>query len=285
MPNAEAVMALRVVEDVRERVSGVPRRHAVMQLLYAVMVSAYMAVFVYTGSAEGDADRSGGTTMALLLPPLVLSSALVEGAAQRFGGRLRAARRYWMAAVAFGVMLVIFLLWSVIGGGYPWWLSLVSLFATLVVFGARPVGVLLRGGAEAARATVSAPLPRGSRVTTVVIGLVFGAICATLFLPVAVWGTMMASMVLMLISAGATSTWGLRSTGWYWGTTQWCAFGISTGAMFLLAALTIATELISPVVSASTGAVIAASVVVTAFLPGRGDDGYDGEGADGASEA
>jgi len=256
-----------------------------MQLLYAVMMSAYMAVFVYTGSEGGDADRFGGTTMALLLPPMVISSALVEGAAQRFGGRLRATKRYWIAAAAFGVMLAIFLLWSVIGGGYPWWLSLVSLTATLAVFGARPVGVLLHGGTGAARATAPAPLPRGSRVTTALIGLVFGAICATLFLPVAVWGTMMASMVLVLISASATSTWGLRSTGWYWGTAQWCAFGIATGAMFLLAALTIATELISPLVSAATGAVIAASLVATALLPGRGDDEYCEEGADGASEA
>lgn len=278
-------MALRAAERVRARATTIPRGHAVMQLLYAVMMSAYMAVFVYTGSSEGGPDSFGGRTMALLLPPMILSSALIEGAAQRYGGRLRPTRRYWMAAAAFGVMLAVFLLWALIGGGYPWWLSLVSLVATLAVFGVRPVGVLLRQGTAEHPATTPAPLPKGSRMTTIAIGFVLGGICVTLSVPVAVWAMLMASMVLVLISAPATSSWGLRSTGWSWGVIQWSAFGVATGAMFLLATLTIATELIGPVISASVGVVIGASLLLAAFLPGRGDDGFDEEGADGAPEA
>lgn len=262
---------LRSVDTIRARAASVPRGHAVLQLAYSVMLSAYMALFVYTGSNEGGASVFGGTTMALVLPPMIVSTGLVNGAAERHGGRLRSTRRHWLAIGVFLTLLVVILVWGIAGGGYPWWLALASAVVTVVLFGARPAAVLLRGSAIADEtAAAGVPLSRGPRVVTFLMGGYFGLVCAVLLIPAAVWALTVLGMIGVIIALSAqTSSWGLMRTGWEWAPPQWFAFAVASGVMFLLAALIIGTDLVTPVVAIFAGCLAAIALIASALLPGR----------------
>lgn len=272
MQRAEADRALRSVDAIRARAASLPRGHATLQLGYSVMLAAYMALFVYTGSNEGGASVFGGTTMALVLPPMIASTGLVSGAAERHGGRLRATRRHWLAIGVFLALLVGIVVWGIVGEGYPWWLALVSAGLTIVLFGARPLSVLLReSGAAKETADAREPLSAGPRAVTLLLALYFGAVCATLFMPVATWVVMMIGMLgLIVVLSAQTASWGIMRTGWEWAAPQWIAFAVAATVMFLLAVLLIATDLVTPAVAVVAGIIVAAALAASALRPGRG---------------
>ncbi len=263
---------LRSVDAIRARAASVPRGHAMLQLAYSVMLAAYMALFVYTGSNEGGASVFGGTTMALVLPPMIVSTGLVNGAAERHGGRLRTTRRHWAAIGVFLALLAVILVWGIAGGGYPWWLALVSAAVTVVLFGVRPLVVLLRRpGTETDARDARQPLSRGPRIITLLMGLYFGTVSATLFMPTVVWVVTSIGMIgVIIVISAQTSEWGLMRSGWEWAVPQWIAFAVAATVMFLLAALIIGTDLITPVVAVVAGCLVAVVLAASALLPGRG---------------
>ena len=249
-----------------------PRGHALLQLVYTVLLAAYMGVFVFTGSAEGGASVFGGMTMTLVLPPIIVSSALVSGANERFRGRLRTTARQWVALGFFFAVLAVLLIWGIAGDGYPWWISLLAVAVTLLIFGSRPLGVVLRnrtvsdGDAPVHRRSLPVPV----RMTTILLGVYLALACAVVLVPTAAWFVTMFGMLAALVALSArTASWGLLRTGHDWRAPQWTAFGIAALVMFLLAVLIIATDLITPVVAFGAGALVAASLIVSAFLPGR----------------
>ncbi|SJN42367.1 hypothetical protein FM104_11915 [Microbacterium esteraromaticum] len=261
---------LRSVEQIRARTAQVPRGHALLQLAYAVMMAAYMAVFVYTGSIEAGASAHGGTTMALILPPLIISSSLITGASERFGGRLRTTGRQWLAIGAFIALLVVFFAWGILGIGYPWWMALIAFAVTLVLFSIRPLSALRRMPAAEAEQQPSSLLPRPGQITTIVLGAYLGLASAVALWPTAAWIVTMIGMLAVIVALAAqTSAWGILHTGYEWRRPQWIAGGVAALLMFLLAALIIATDLITPAVAIGVGVLVAASLIVSAFLPGR----------------
>lgn len=271
---AEADRTLRSVAAIRARAASAPRGSAMLQLAYSLMLAAYMALFVYTGSNEGGASVFGGTTMALVLPPMIVSTGLVNGAAERHGGRLRSPRRQWLAVGIFLALLGVILVWGVAGGGYPWWLALASAVVTIVLFGARPAALLLRSSGTARRtepADARAPLSSGPRTVTVVMAVYFGAVCATLFVPTVVWAVTSIGMIGVILALSAqTSEYGLMRTGWEWAAPQWIAFAVAVAVMFLLAALIIAANLVTPVIAILAGCLVTVALAASALLPGRG---------------
>src|SRR5690606_17941271 len=122
----EAGQMLRSVDAIRARAASAPRGNAVLQLAYSLMLSAYMALFVYTGSNEGGASVFGATTMALVLPPMIVSTGLVNGAAEGHGGRLRSTRKHSLAAGGSLALLGVILVCGVSGGVYGWRAGVVS---------------------------------------------------------------------------------------------------------------------------------------------------------------
>lgn len=262
---------LRNVEAIRANAAPMPRGHALLQLGYTVLLAAYMGVFVYTGSTEGGASVFGGTTMALVLPPIMISAGLVNGANERFRTRLRNTTRQWVSLGFFFAVLVVLLIWGIAGGGYPWWVSLIAVAVTLVIFGTRALGIVLRAPATAddvrqPRQSLSAPV----RMTTILLGVYLGAACAVVFVPIATWFLTVFGMLAIIIALTAhTTSWGLLRTGYDWRIPQWIAFGIAALVMFLLAVLVIATDIVTPVVAVSAGAVVAASLIGSAFISGR----------------
>lgn len=269
---SESRRALDDIASIRSRTVGVSRAHAVVQLAYTFLLAAYMGVLVYTGSVEGGASVFGGVAMALMLPPVIVSSILVSGATERFGGRLRTTARQWAAIGFFLFVLVGLLIWGIVGEGYPWWMALVIAAITVVLFSIRPLGVLRRAkhasaGQETWR-TVALPLP--ARVTTVVVGVHFGLACALVLVPVAAWLVTMAGLMYILVATVAqTSAWGLLHTGYAWRLPQWVGFAVATTVMFVLVVLIIATDIVTPPVAITAGAAVAASLILSAFLPRR----------------
>ena len=265
---------LRSVDAICARAASAPRGNAVLQLAYSLMLSAYMALFVYTGSNEGGASVFGGTTMALVLPPMIVSTGLVNGAAERHGGRLRSTRRHWLAVGVFLALLGVILVWGIAGGGYPWWLALVSAAVTVVIFGARPAALLLRGSGTAQPTEPAGPrepLSRGPRIVTLLMGVYLGVVCATLFAPTVVWAVTSIGMIGVIVALSAqTASWGLMRTGWEWAAPQWIAFAVVVAVMFLLAALIIAADLLTPVIAILAGCLVTVVLAASALLPGRG---------------
>lgn len=265
---------LRDVEAIRAQPMPMPRGHALLQLGYTMLLAVYMGVFVYTGSAEGGASAFGGTTMALVVPPIIVSSALVNGANERFAQRLRNTTRQWIALGFFFATFVGLLIWGIAGGGYPWWISLIAVAVTLGVFGARPLGIVLRAAKkpmddDAGESRQLLPLP--ARVTTILLGIYLASACALVLVPIATWSLMVFGMLAIITSLSAqTASWGLLRTGHEWRRPQWVGFGVAALVMFLIAVLIIATHIVTPVVAVGAGALVAASVIGSAFIPGRG---------------
>ncbi len=264
--------ALRDVASIRARAGDVSRGHAILQLAFTVMMASYMGVFVFTGSIEGGASAFGGTTMTLMLPPVIVASSLIAGTSERFRRRLRTTARQWAAIGFFLVMLVGLFIWGIAGSGYPWWIAFLAAAATLVIFGIRPLGVLLRARSAPGEEDSEAPAPLSApvRVTTIALGVYFGLACAFVLLPAAAWGVNMAGLILVVIALSAqTSPWGLLHTGYAWRLPQWAGFAVATTVMFVLTVLIIATELVTAPVAIAAGAVVAGSVALSAFLPRR----------------
>lgn len=69
--------------------------------------------------------------------------------------------------------------------------------------------------------------------------------------------------------AARNQPWGLLNVGYEWRLAQWIAFGMASLFMFLLALLIAVTGVITPAVAAGAGALVAASLILSAFLPGR----------------
>jgi hypothetical protein len=292
MPRDEAARMLQAAEAVQARAAGVPRAHAVLMLMYAVMMSAYMALFVFAGSDAVDTATTGLFLDSLMVPTMIIGALLLNGAGQRYAGRLRPGLRLRLTWFVFGALLVGLLAWKMLAGSYPVWITPVCVVVTLIVFGARPLA-LLRHPAVVAAPVGSAPLPTAVRIATAVLGALFAAMCATAFQPAGSVGLLMLMIILVGAATVPTSRWGLPAIGWYWGIAQWIAFGISSALLLVLTLLIVTEAVTTRAVPIALGVVIAASLIVSAFLPGRGDPEDDfeydpdfgEEPADGASEA
>lgn len=262
---------LRNVEAIRANAAPMPRGHALLQLAYTVLLAAYMGVFVYTGSTEGGASIFGGTTMALVVPPIIVSSGLVNGANERFRTRLRNTTRQWISLGFFFAVLVVLLIWGIAGGGYPWWISLIAVVVTLAIFGIRPLGIVLRAPAASDDVPQPTPsLPAPVRITTILLGIYLGAVCAVVFVPTAVWFLTTFGMLAVIIALTAhTTSWGLLRTGYDWRLPQWTAFGTAALVMLILPVLIIATDIVTPAVAVSAGVLIAVCLIGSAFISGR----------------
>ncbi|UNK70223.1 hypothetical protein [Microbacterium sp. H1-D42] len=271
LPRADAVDAVRAVERVRARVAQEPRGDAVLQLLYSVMFAAYVGIFVYTGSIDGGRAVLGGNTMAMVLPPMIISSALISGAGERHRRRSRILGGQWWAIGVFAAALLAVLLWG-LRVGYPWWLSLVYAAATFAVFGARPLMLIARGGSGSRVRLEPGPLSRGVRVITLLLGVGFGALCLSVLVPVLMWAiTMLVLLGAIIVLAARGTTWSLHHVGYEWAWAQWTAFGVAAGVMFLFAVLMVAGVAATLLMAGVAAALAAMPLVGAAFLPGHGD--------------
>ena len=174
-------------------------------------------------------------------------------------------RRSWLILVGALVFMAV----SVLGNLDP---KASLAVVALVVFSARPLAVILRTDApiadRAEERSVGLSLP--VRLTTAFLGVFFGLVCAVVFVPALGWLVMMLGMMIVVIGlAVRNEPWGFANVGYEWRLPQWIAFGFASLVMFLLALLIAATDVVTPGIAAGAGALVAASLIVSALLPGR----------------
>jgi hypothetical protein len=261
------------IADLRSRAERMPRAHAMLQLAYAVFMAAYVGVLLGLAAAESGRGGFQGTTMTLVLAPLIISSALIGGANERFKERLRPTQLDLIGSVVFAIMIVGTLAWAFMAGPPPWWIPLAAALVTFAAFGHRPLGLMLRSSATSASDPTddrSKWLSLPVRLTTAFLGVFFGLTCAVVFVPALGWLVMLFGMVIVLIAMSVRSLpWGFLNVGYEWRLPQWIAFGIASTIMFALALLIAATHVVTPGIAAGAGALVAASLIVSALLPGR----------------
>lgn len=266
----EATEQLREHEQMRDRVEnhGQARGFTLLLLGVALVVSVFVVVFLTAMGAAGDGQVASTVAPMLVLLPLLVFSQVVNGAAQRFGIRLRPTAGHWLGA---GVVVAGFATLSavtILTEGYPWWVNLVAGLATFLVLAVGPIA-RLRRAATAPRQPqwVNAALTTPVRWTTAAIGFGSALLVATstwTWFPtvsLAVWAWFLVMMI------GMRSSWGLPRAGYEWGPGHWIAFGLATSVLAVLALLIAATDLVTPAISVAAAVVVLATMIPAALLP------------------
>ncbi len=241
-----------------------PSRRALA--LYAawssVAFAAYLLVFLV---AWPPAD--GVFSPGLALMPLLLFTALAQGAVAGRGARFRPGRTEWLImAAAITIVLPSMALGLLID--LPLYARIGLPLLVLVVQGA-PALAVLRRTAAATAAEPRAPLTAGARVTTTAIALLAAAtIVASPWPVVSGIAAMVAFLLLLLASWAESLPWGLAPTGAQWGAWQWGAFAVVAALQWATLLLTTHTVWFGVAASVPMGVAAALVMAVAAWLPG-----------------
>lgn len=248
------------------------RSQATLSLWGALVVAVYVGVFLITfgGRTVHETVSSGGNYQYanILLLPLLVFSFLVNGARERGGIQRKPSRHSWVIYVPILVGFIALAVLSLVGVGYPWWLNLLVpllLFVTMAITPLRELRQAVK--TPETEHWITKPLSRPTRWTTAVIGVTFGLLVAT---STSRWFLILSIIAYMLILGaliGLRTRWGLPRTGYEWGPSQWVAFGLATGVLFLDVALLTFTPWMTTAVAIIAGVLVAAVMVLAALFP------------------
>lgn len=280
MPDSTAAaMSLQQYARVRARAAdrGPTRGYSWLLVWSGLLLSVYFGVFLsaYAGFEAGSAESGGYTYTNLLLLPVLLFSALVSGARDRFSIRSRSTRRQVIGYIAAILAFMVLGALTITGMTYPWWLNLLAPVALFTAMSAAPLRELLTTrSTRTDERWGNLPLANPARWTTAMIGVAFGVLAATTTLgwfPIISAATLLVTLSATLISWRLP--WGLRATGHQWGPAHWGMFAATTAFMFALAvALSVSVAVTTPV-AVSAGAMVCVFMVGAAFLPFRSQKG------------
>ena len=268
---ATAAQLLQQQEVVRFRLErrGPSRGYQWFLVCSAVLLSVYAGVLLFAFSTSGStAGSSGYTYTNLMLLPVLLYSALANGARERFGIRNRASVAQVVGTVA-AIAVVMILGWlSITDVGYPAWMNVV---APVVLFAVMAISPLRRLVADRSTPPTdrweNTPPPTPARWATAGIGVVLGLLAATtavVWYPIISAATLLVTLSVVLISWRLP--WGLRSTGYHWGPVNWAFFAAATSAMFALTAA-LCMSSVGPGAAIAVGVFILMVMIISALLP------------------
>ena len=261
----QAADQLARVADTRRRMQADLSRRALA--LYAAWSSVAFAAFLLVfllALPPSDGVFSPG----LALLPLLLFTALAQGAVAGRGARFRPGRTEWLimaaalvtvfASIAMGLVIDLPLYARI---GLP--------LLLLVVQGAPAVAVLRRTASATAEESRRAPLTAGARVTTTAIALLSAATIIASPWPVVSGIAAMVAFLLLLVASWADGLpWGLAPTGAQWGAWQWGAFAVVAALQWVTLLLTVHTVWFGVAASLPMGVAAAVVMTVAAWRPG-----------------
>jgi len=263
--------ALRTVARMRLRSAASGRAFAWLNLWSGVMLGAYVGLFATILTSDHvDADSQPSQ---MLLPVVLLHSAIVEGAKERAGihRQLRAADI--VVIVLASVIVVAILAVSFLGTPAPWF-GLAAGAVGLLVCSAVPATRLLRierarRGEPLAPDWPSSPLSRPVLALTLSAAVLLGMIALGQGGAIASLAILVAVVVLLFVALAAKETaWSLARAGLEWGRRHWAGFGASVLLLFGdVALVTFAGPQPLPI-AAAVAALVAAPLAVSA-LPRR----------------
>lgn len=274
IPPVDAAAQLRSHDDMRAKVErrGPSGAFASLMLWGALVTAVYSGVFLFAlGGRPIDEQVSGSGSFpstALLLFPILVFSALVSGARERFSVHLKPALGYWifsaLVLAGFGALAIL----TLVGVVYPWWLNLIVPVALFVVMAADPIR-RLRGTAKTPEDErwVNERLSRPARRNTALIGAATGLLAATStqqWFPLLAMATF---LMLIVMTLAFSASWGLPRTGYEWGPLHWSALGVTLGVLFLLALLLARTTWVTTPIAVIAGVFAFAVMLGASVLP------------------
>lgn len=260
--------SLDAVSRVQQNAAGDDRPFAWLTIVGAAFASAYVGIWI----AVTTLSLSVGFTSAAmtLLPTVLLYTGLVSGSRERFSVRTRTSFRDVLIIIPAMIAFAVFAVLSIAGVAYPWWLGIVVGLALFAGLSGSAIAKLVSSPAPATRSTPwrSEPLSRPARIVTAGLGIALGTVVALAPYSVA---SSIATVVILVLVIMATVTPGARfslaSTGVEWGAVHWIGFGAAVAILYSTTLLFPLTALGSPIAALICGVVVAAILVVTAFLP------------------
>ncbi|MCR2825150.1 hypothetical protein, partial [Microbacterium sp. zg.Y909] len=203
----------------------------------------------------------------LALMPLLLFTALAQGAVAGRGARFRPGRTEWLIMTA-AVVIVFASITMGLVIDLPLYARLGLPLLILVVQGA-PALAVLRRTAPATAEESRAPLTAGARVTTTVIALLSAATIIASPWPVVSGIAALVAFLLLLVALWAESLpWGLAPTGAQWGPWQWGAFAVVAALQSATLLLIAHTVWFGVAASVPMGVAAAVVMAVAVWRPG-----------------
>ncbi|MCR2792082.1 hypothetical protein NQ156_03295 [Microbacterium sp. zg.Y625] len=260
----QAADQLARVADTRRRMQADPSRRALA--LYAAWSSVAFAAFLLVFLLAWP-PSDGFFSPGLALMPLLLFTALAQGAVAGRGARFRPGRTEWLImAAAITIVFPSMALGLLID--LPLYARIGLPLLVLVVQGA-PALAVLRRTASATAAEPRAPLTAGARVTTTAIALLAAATIIASPWPVVSGIAALVAFLLLLVASWAEGLpWGLAPTGAQWGAWQWGAFAVVAALQSVTLLLTVHTVWFGVAASLPMGVAAAIVMTVAAWRPG-----------------
>ncbi|WP_194764219.1 hypothetical protein [Microbacterium sp. UFMG61] len=242
------------------------RAQARLHIANAVITAAYLVAMA--AALRGD----GGGTSQVILFSFLLWGQLASGMAQRSGVQWRLTASRWPLLLAGGVLIVAalvvfgFVVWDPEVPAIGMWIP-----AALVLFGFGGYGAVRLARASGDPHTPRshpAPLPRGARWGTVLVGIVIGVLAMLGSAPDGVLTSVLILLVvLMLVAwmAAARTEMGLPTVGASWRWPHLAAFAASACTLSLVVLL----DGVPVVVGVLGGLGIIALLTAVSFVSGR----------------
>lgn len=266
---AHAAEQLRQHQQVHDQVEqrGPSQAFAQFGLGIAILGALCLTALLFS-AGPGTADRSKFIQVPQV--PMLLSLPLLNGAAQRFGIRIRPSPKSWITVMILLLSFLTLSMLSISGVSYPWWLNVLLIAGFFIAIAAKPIRQLwsTRNTSDPERWMTLRLSPPAKRMTILVgvgISLVVAASPHSWF-PLVSAGVFLTFLVLMI---GWNQPWGLPRTGYEWGPFQWLAFAGALAAVFAVTILLARTDLVTTAATSTAGVVVLGVMVAAALLPLR----------------
>lgn len=240
-----------------------------------IYVTAFLLLFTASGLDGNGSDHNVGFSSTLVIAILVQIQ-LIQGARNRILISVARPLRNWKLWLQlFGFVLFIAIAAaSLFGLQFSWWVSFV-----VAIFVTAPLGIASLSSARKARkhptrtplVSPHLPLSRTARVMTAGLGAYFSLAGAMTLLP-RQWssiGNLLLILIVVGVTAGWNSRWGLPRVSSEWGLRQWAAHGISFTLLVTLTVVVARTSWASPWIAATAGILIALPLVLSALSQHR----------------
>ncbi|GAA2842819.1 hypothetical protein FB468_0914 [Leucobacter komagatae] len=210
------------------------RGYSALMILLALMMSAYVALFLFAYGGRGAVGAEGTYPASmLLLVPVICASALSQGGRERYGVRVRESATtigLWVLFLAGFLTLGIA---NYAGSGYPGWLNVVMPICVFLLMGLRPLRQFASRSTRKNEEWEPARLSGAARTTSVLVGVVLAAQLIASALPFAAAVTGVIVMVAFIPMLFAwRSNFGLPNVGFEWGPAQWACFVVAVAVAF-----------------------------------------------------
>lgn len=247
----------------RAQNSGAPREAALFSFWTSIAFAAYLACILLTGFGP----RTETPPVYFAVFASIVIGTLMNGAFERLGIRVRARMATtFLCAIALA-MFVALLGLDIADISFPLWLCLgPSTFMLLNAFAADlPRIRRTAGGTESVWTTPPLSIP--SRVITIGIGIVLGAMIILEAYGSAAEILGLGAMMIVLFLM--PTSFDIRRVGSEWRRIQWIAIAVASLALGLFLVMDAWTPVATPVMGASVGLVVAGVMSASALITVR----------------